>query len=294
MRNFPFTGGLLKLFEKIYNDSCLAKPLHKVNQCRMYFRHKRNALFQYLQTVPRRIGLKDNRYKMIRDMKGKYKGKRCFITCTGPSLTIDDLEKLQGEYVFGMNSICLIHDKTDWKPDFYGIQDTKVYERVKDSLLNTDNGIVFAPYLYKKRYHTPNNWVYFHICGSYHLYEMFYKHQYFAKFSADCYNTVYDGYSITYSILQLAIYMGFDELYLIGADCSYLGKKQHFIEHGHSNPSFEALATQRLLASYKEAKEYANAHGVKIVNVTRGGCLELFPRLKLEDVLLRSEKNKNS
>ena len=36
---------------------------------------------------------------------------------------------------------------------------------------------------------------------------------------------------------------------------------------------------------YQAAKEYADAHGIKIVNCTRGGMLETFKRMKLEDVL---------
>ena len=130
------------------------------------------------------------------------------------------------------------------------------------------------------------------MCGSYHIYEMRYQTRYFAKFSSDCYIKVYDGYSITYSIMQLAMYMGFDEIYLLGADCSYLGEKQHFIEHGINDPSFRT-ATERLFASYGEAKKYADTHGIKIFNATRGGLLEIFPRVNLEDVIKNNEKNKD-
>ena len=266
------------VFSRVYNDSFFSAPLHNINRCRIFFSRKKDMLKEYLQAVPRQLGYRDKRFEKLRKMKDQYKGKRCFITCTGPSLTIEDLELLKDEYVFGMNSICLIHDKTEWKPDFFGIQDGNVFVRIKESLLKTDNGIVFAPYSYKRRYNTPDDWIYFHMSGSYHLYEMGYKTRYFARFSDDCYKTVYDGYSITYTIIQLAVYMGFDELYLIGADCSYLGEKQHFIEHGNSNPKFEAGATERLYASYGEAKKYAEKNDIKIINVTRGGCLELFPR----------------
>ena len=228
----------------------------------------------------------------LKSFKDKYKGKRLFITCTGPSLTIEDLKLLKNEYVFGMNSICLIHDKTDWKPDFFGCQDSHVFKKIKDTMLSTDNGIVFMPYPYKKKYKTPEKYVYFHLSGAYHLYEMIYGPRYFAKFSKDCYRTVYDGYSITYSIMQLAIYMGFDELYLIGADCNYLGQQQHFMETGHFDPGAQ-YAADRMFASYGVAKEYAEKQGVKIYNATRGGCLELFERVKLEDVLAREEKNKS-
>ena len=282
-----------QFLHKMYHDSFLAIPLHKLKQCGIFIKFKSEAIRQYLQTIPRTLGIKDARFMPLVAYKNKYKGKRIFITCTGPSLTIEDLEKLKYEYVFGMNSICLIHDKTDWKPDFFGCQDPQVFEKIKETMLSTDNGVVFLPYFYKKKFSTPEKYVYFHISGAYHLYEMIYGPKYFAKYSDDCYKTVYDGYTITYSIMQLAMYMGFDELYLIGADCSYLGKKEHFIETGHHDPGVQ-YAAERMFTSYGVAKEYAEAHGVKIFNATRGGCLELFPRVKLEDVLLNNEKNKLS
>ena len=277
---------------KVYHDSFLAAPLHKVKQYGIYIKYKSQSFKQYLQTIPRMVGINDSRFMPLKAYKDKYMGKRLFITCTGPSLTIKDLELLNNEYVFGMNSICLIHDKTNWKPDFYSCQDSHVFEKIKDTLLSTDNGIVFMPYSYKKICNMNEKYVYFHMSGSYHLYEMIYGPQYFAKFSDDCYKTVYDGYSITYSIMQLAIYMGFDELYLIGADCNYLGQQQHFIETGHYDPGAK-YAAERMFASYGVAKEYAEVHGIKIYNATRGGCLELFERVKLEDVLARNEKNKS-
>lgn len=279
----------------VFRKSFLSKMLHKIYQYWEFFRYKKDTREQEKDTEKRRNGYDDERYLKLRDLKGKYVGKRCFITCTGPSLTIEDLEKLENEYVFGMNSICLIHDKTDWKPDFFGIQDIKVYDKVKDALLSTDNGLVFAPYEYKELRNTPDEWVYFHISGSYHLYDRKYNDKFWTKFSDDCYVTVYDGFSITYSLIQIAIYMGFDEIYLIGADCNYLGKTQHFIEHGNLATAKDAVTQgDRNIVSYIKAKEYANSHNIKIINTTRGGSLEVFPRKTLEEVLAHREKNKIS
>lgn len=279
------------VFYWLYQESILSKPLHRVKQLFIWLNHKTGAMIQAVEIIPRSFGLKDSRYMSLRSLKDKFKGKRVFITCTGPSLTIEDLESLKDEYVFGMNSICLIHDKTEWKPDFFGCQDLHVFLKIKDTMIATDNGLVFMPYTLKKTYKMPEDYVYFHMSGSYHLYEMIYGPRYFAKFSDDCYKTVYDGYSITYSIMQLAMYMGFDELYLLGADCNYLGQRQHFVETGHYDPGAEHAA-ERMFASYEVAKKYAESYGVKILNATRGGCLELFPRVALEDVLAKKEKNK--
>ncbi|MPN15362.1 hypothetical protein SDC9_162693 [bioreactor metagenome] len=78
--------------------------------------------------------------------------------------------------------------------------------------------------------------------------------------------------------------MGFKEIYLLGADCSFLGTKQHFIEHGHYDNDIGSAA-ERNITSYAEAKNYADQHNIKIFNATRGGKLEIFPRVSLEQIL---------
>jgi len=272
----------------IYRNTSIGNLLHKFY---WYPYQKIRASRQYIESIPRAVGYKDKRFTKLYNLKNKYQGKRCFVTCTGPSLTIEDLEKLSGEYVFGMNSIALIHDKTTWKPDFYGIQDVYVYEKIKNSIMSTDNGIVFVPMSYKKRFNTPDNWIYWHMCGAYHMYEYRFTDKLFVKITDNAYARVYDGYTITYSILQLAMYMGFEEIYLLGADCSYLGEKHHFIETERYDSKADTAGDRNIVA-YLKAKEYADKHGVKIYNTTRGGCLEVFERKTLEEVLSVKEKNK--
>lgn len=260
-------------------------------KCYFYVKFKFNAFREWLSTVPRRLGYRDPKFEKLRALKDAYKGKRCFIACTGPSLTIEDLESLKDEYVFGMNSICMIHDKTNWKPDFFAIQDVNVYKKIESTILNTDNGLCMAPYGLKKIFNTPDDWVYFPMCGSYHLFELQYQNKFFSRFSSNPYVTVYDGYSITYSIMQLAIYMGFKEIYLIGCDCNYMGQQQHFIEHGHMEKKAEQ-ATDKLTSAYMQAKISSDKLGVKIYNSTRGGLLEVYPRKTIEEVLSKQEMNK--
>src|SRR5690625_3210612 len=55
---------------------------------------------------------KSSSYERLRYLKNKHKGEKCFIVATGPSLTIEDLEKLQNEITFSMNSICFAFDET--------------------------------------------------------------------------------------------------------------------------------------------------------------------------------------
>ena len=85
-------------------------------------------------------------------------------------------------------------------------------------------------------------------------------------------------------MLQFAMYMGFKEIYLLGCDCNYRQKKQHFIEFSHRDKIYD-FTGDRMIYIHEKFREFADAHGVRVVNCTRGGMLEAYPRMALEDVL---------
>ena len=39
-----------------------------------------------------------------------------------------------------------------------------------------------------------------------------------------------------------------------------------------------------MIIAYRKAKKYADAHGVKILNASRGGMLEEFERVNFDDI----------
>lgn len=238
----------------------------------------------------RKDGYYDERFAKIKNLEMKHNGARCFIVATGPSLTLDDLNLLRDEITFGMNSITKIFDRTDWRPTYYGIQDRHVYEKMEDSILNyyhDAQNVLVADQL-KLFFDIPDNFIQFPFNGNYHIYKGDYS-DYSAEFSPDAYEVVYDGYSITYSLIEIAIYMGFKEIYLLGVDCNYpKGESNHFVESGFIDRN-AASNPIRMRVGYKKAKEYADGHEIKIINCTRGGMLEVFPRKNLEDVLEEKE-----
>jgi hypothetical protein len=243
----------------------------------------RNELLKYLRT----IGLLQNqKFSEMRKFKNKHVGQRCFIVCMGPSLMYKDLELLKGEITFGMNGIVKSFDRTEWRPTYYGIQDHFVYEECQGLLLKDKTLTLFiADWIVKRGYRIPTHSILFPHSR--------YKHCIFpsevklsTKFSENAAALVYDGYSITYSLLQIAVYMGFHDIYLLGCDCYYSPdrEKQHFTEMQRVDPTF-ATATNRLLYAFRQAKKYAERHHIRIYNATRGGKLNIFDRVSLEDIL---------
>ena len=237
-------------------------------------------------------GYEDEKFISIKKIRNIHKEKRCFIIATGPSLTLKDVELLHGEFTFGMNSIPKLYDKTTWRPTYFGIQDCNVYRNMERVILKVysqaDN--VFVSDNIAKNFAIPSNFHQFPFDAVYHDNQLEID-KYFAKFSDDCYSIVYDGYSITYSLIQLAIYMGFSEIYLLGADCSYKrGKKNHVVDSGNDDKN-EEKNYDKMTVGYRKAKEYADSHGIKIINCTRGGMLDVYPRKSLESVLKQKVEN---
>ena len=234
----------------------------------------------------RLCGIGKKEYKRLLKYKNIHQGKRCFIIATGPSLTIEDLEKLKGEYTFGMNSICRIYDQTDFRPTYFGIQDYLVYNNLQSDIMKyyKDSDNIFVSSRIMWHYPLGSKWNVYYEAIAYKTYNQWFRNRYICKFSNNAYRLVYDCFAITHSLIQIAVYMGFKEIYLIGADCSFMGEKIHFVEHGVSDPTI-ASAQDKNIAGYLVAKRYADQHGIKIYNATRGGELEVFKRVVLEDVL---------
>ena len=228
-------------------------------------------------------GKLDKRYDRLRNFRNKYAGESCFIVATGPSLSLEDLALIKGKYSFGVNSICKLLNNTDWKPDFYAIQDSFVYEKLENEIKKLDMNVFVGGNL-SSQFLLPANYIQFPLNHLYHQAELDID-RFFSWFSSDSYSVVYDGYSITYSAIQLAIYFGFNKIYLLGCDCNYpKGEKNHVVESGFVD-KYAFKNHDKMITGYQAAKEYADAHDVKIINCTRGGMLEIYPRMNLEDVL---------
>lgn len=237
----------------------------------------------------RTIGIGGNTYKSLKNYKDKYKNERCFIIATGPSLTLNDLEALKNEYTFGMNAIIKKFHEMDFRPTYYGIQDHLVFKALESEIMEwyRDNDNIFVADRIKWHSRIGKNWNVFPLNMSYHAYKRWFKNQFFVKSSDDLYRRVYSGFSITYTLIELAIYMGFSEIYLIGADCSFCKDyDKHFVEHGVHDTMLETAAA-RNIAGYIAAKRHAENHNIKIMNATRGGYLEVFPRIDFDSIKLK-------
>ncbi len=217
----------------------------------------------------------------LEKFKNIHINERCFAVATGPSLRFDDLEKLrQAKMIcFSVNGIFRGFDQTKWRPDYYIIDDpggTLIWH--KDILELNVKGKFIADIAWNyTKTEEQDNMYKWHLGFSEEM-----KNK--PKFSTDFSEVSYWGRNIMYDgVLQLAVYMGFKEIYLLGADCcNYQDpKKKHFVSN-YSERESASLDIDNIMIAYQSAKEYADAHGIKIYNATRGGALEVFERVDFD------------
>ncbi len=222
-------------------------------------------------------------------IKNRHSGERCFITCTGPSLQISDLEKLENEYTFGVNSIITAYSKTYWRPTYYAMVD--IYNLGNFLKKNPVFGGEFSQresfFHYRANIKSKTGKEVFCLINySNHKKSRMKKNK--CKLSKNPGVCVYDCFTVTNMAIQLAIFMGFKEIYIIGADCNYDPKKMHFIEteidDKHRNAKWLPGAVELSIQGYRSAKAFAEKQGVKVFNATRGGCLEVFDRVDFDSI----------
>ena len=242
--------------------------------------------------------------KNIMAFKDKYIGNRCFIIGNGPSLEIKDLQKLHelGEYTFAFNKIYLAFEATKFRPTFYAIEDRLVANNVKMEVEKLENIYKFFPYEYKGLFgKLPNTCFYY-------MENRLKKSITFPSFDPDPFHICL-GETVTYSALQLAVFMGFNPIILLGIDFSFTipknmprntnmvydnGKVNHFHpDYRSKNEKWYAPDMRFQEMAYLQAHRYSITHDVKIYNATRGGKLDVFERVGLDRLLNDSENISN-
>lgn len=222
----------------------------------------------------------------IAKLKDKYKGKRCFIVATGPSLNFDDLEKLNKnhEFCMSLNTIFASFKDTSWRPDQYVVVDVAAINSYDMEIRKMDvkeKFIADASIDFDYNSLTEEFYV-FHSVFSKSVLEQGLISEDFSKYA-------YNSGTVTAVCIQLAIYEGFQEIYLLGCDCSYFKTGiEHFNEPEELRiKKFDMMndAVKMLtyhINAYQKIKNYADKKGIKIYNATRGGYLEVFERIDFD------------
>lgn len=230
--------------------------------------------------------------RKLKQFKGIYHGETCFIIGNGPSLKAEDLEKIYQKKIptFGFNRIYLMFENTNWRPTYYVSQDEKMLGNCKEIVNKLDLPFKFIP-LFHKYYHNIN------IENAYYF-KLMTDEDGKTFFSDDISKCIGDSTTVACSAIQIAVYMGFKKIYLIGVDHSFSTYKNdkgeiitdETVRDYFSDEYFKdkaQLYIPNLDASTRAflvMREYCDKNNIEIYNATRGGRLEVFQRVDLDEV----------
>ena len=241
-------------------------------------------------------------------LKDKFKGQRCFIIGNGPSIGRQDLRRLAGEETFVLNTFYNHPQFNEIRPKNYLAMDSgapffrdELFQ--KEKFLSQVNRLFFNLDFYdhfkKMGLYTDNRVHYLHIGG--HFKENL-------NFNIEIHQTIPRIKNVVIASIMTAVYMGFEEIYLLGCEHSFLAsprqfEEEHFLGISYFvNPkdeaerkyyamhlkSYEGAIDQAkiLFQNYRFLKaKIAKTHpNVKIYNATPNSFLDVFPYVKYESI----------
>jgi len=222
------------------------------------------------------------RLERFRDI---HAGQDCFVIGNGPSLRGMDLSLLNGYHLFGLNKIYLLFDRLNLNLSYHVAVNSLVIEQ---SIKEFES--LACPSFLSYRAASPwgkcsDNFFFLATvapCSFYH----------------DITKPVYEGYTVTYVTLQIAFFMGFRRVFLIGVDhsfsCQGNPNEQKYLEGedpNHFDPNYFANKEWHLPdleaseLSYQMARFFYSRDQRQIIDATVGGKLQVFPKTSFEAAL---------
>lgn len=243
-------------------------------------------------------------------LEGKFEGGRAVIIGTGPSLRVEDLDRLAGWTTFACNKIYLAFESTAWRPDFYSISDIKLAEHANefDFGRHFANTTIINSLITREAFHQPVPVHHYRYREAFCIthWQPGAVPQAPHSFAT---GILSGGNSVMIDQLQMAYLMGFREVAIIGADLSYFGgtktgetsrsgelirydsneaEKNYFHKDYYQ---LGAITTVPNIDKMKHAWEFCRmlfeSSGRSLVNASRQTALEHVPRVNFDKLFAR-------
>ena len=226
----------------------------------------------------------------LKRYENMHANERCFIIGNGPSLRQTNLDKLRGEYTFGVNRIYLLYPELGFT--------TSYLVAVNDLVLQQCAGEMECL--------TVPKFITWRSRGCFRRDpRLTYLDTDFTgeeDFSSSITGRFFEGYTVTYVAMQLAFHMGFSQAILVGVDHNFVTQgvaNEAIISQGddpnHFTPSYFGKGFKWQLPdlagserAYLLAREAYTRTGRSILDATLGGKLTIFPKVEF-DTLFGSE-----
>ena len=223
----------------------------------------------------------------ISELKGSKEGHRAFLVGNGPSLKAHQLGRLMNEDTFAMNDIAAIFPETLWRPTYY-VGVATAFRRPKDRG-QVLKGVTAARVAFMHKGFTlwgGQNCVYL---NTFHE-DLTFENVNVRMWQDDMGVGVCKWGTSMYATMQIAAYLGYKELNLIGVDGHYTGDRAK--DYHSANYSGEAkiktdpqAANRDHLIAHLMAQINCMRLGVQVYNCSEGGRLSVYDRRTLREAL---------
>lgn len=210
-----------------------------------------------------------------------HQGKRCFIIGNGPSLRRMDLSPLKNEITFGLNRIYLLFPQWGFTTTYLVL----VNELVAEQCFADVESLSLPKFI------TWRSRKYFKAANELMFIDTDFSGE--DEFTGEITGRFYEHYTVTNVALQIAFYMGFKEVILIGVDHNYQTQgtpntvvvsegedPNHVVGHYFGKgfrwqlPDLEGSEK-----GYLKARQAYEAAGRRILDATVEGRLTIFPKV---------------
>lgn len=216
----------------------------------------------------------------LKKLKNRHCGERCVIIGNGPSLNKMDLSFLQQEICFGLNKIYLGFETWNFTPQYYVAINSLVLEqsaaeiaKIEATKFISNRGISYIK---------PQDNIIFIQTEPYNG----------RDFSLDISAGLQEGNTVTYAALQIAYFMGFETVILIGIDHSFVAPgapHEEIVSQGedlnHFHPDYFSKGSKWHLPDLVGSEKFykiAYAHywldNRQIIDATVDGKCHVFPK----------------
>lgn len=218
--------------------------------------------------------------------KNLHRNQRCFIVGNGPSLKKTDLSKLRNEVTFGMNRIYLAYEDLGFPASYYVAVNDLVIEQCAGDIMEIQQPR-FISWRGGREWLQKQENLHF-------LYTTYTG----PKFAKDIRNRLWESATVTYVSMQIAYFMGFSEVILIGVDHNFATKgaaNTTIISEGddpnHFHPGYfgkgfrwQLPDLEKSEIGYRMAQHVFERDGRRIVDATIDGKLTIFEKVKYDDL----------
>ncbi len=255
------------------------------------------------------LRFKDKKFlKKNRELENKFAGKRAFVIATGPSIKMEDLKPLAGEFSISVSNFFVHPDFKTIKPAFH------IFAPSHPPITSEQCAKLFAD----AEKHFPEGQNVFisttdrHIVEKYGVLKLANVYYYAPghkelnlKGAIDFTKQIPAMQTSPHIAIYLALFLGVKEINLLGVDHDWI---LHIKETRHFYDEKESVLTQNnyneweghdlevelrsylsLWQKYKKIRSYASKNGVNIYNATPGSLLDVFPKKNLVECLKKSD-----